>query len=209
MTDVTIDHVKGCTGVTEEMGSKFIESGLKPVDHEPQWPASEKQIRYVMTLQNHRMLPEWWTAMTEAQLKLMERDEVSGIINMLKTFVEKKADDSSKAEYRDVPAGRYAIKEKTGLGEQWRFYEVQDGKGKWQGYKFIKRLIGAPGQYQKNPLSREARIPIMKVLESDPQKAMTDYGLQSGVCGKCSSPLSDPVSLARGIGPKCLAKLGW
>jgi hypothetical protein len=29
-----------------------------------------------------------------------------------------------------------------------------------------------------------------------------------GVCGRCARPLTDPESIARGIGPDCLAKMG-
>jgi hypothetical protein len=143
--------------------------------------------------------------MDEAQLRKLERDEVSGIITMLKGFQENKATDSSKADYRNVPAGRYALH----IVDTWKFYRVTDGKGKWKGYKFIKRLIGAPGDYQESQLPREERMAIMKRLEADPRQAMVDYGKQTKHCGRCMSPLTHKRSRAAGYGEKCAGILGW
>jgi hypothetical protein len=192
------------------MRDRFTDSGLQPVTDGPQWPPSDRQIAYIMSLQEQKIAPQWWKPLDEATARKLEKDEASGVIQMLKSFADNKATDSGKADYRDVPAGRYALQMPGPDGHDvWRFFEVQDGKGKWKGYKFIKRLIGSPGQYQKAQMSREDRMVVMKRLEADPDQAMTDYGLQSGVCGKCHSPLTNPESLARGIGPVCLRKLGW
>jgi hypothetical protein len=172
----------------------------------------------------------------EATLKKLERDEVSGIINLLKSFSRKVASNGGQREWK-MPAGRYALLttehrpvlglqvEKNADGSivnadistgymhtEWRFFEVsKPDKGRWTGYTFIKRLIGAPGQYRKVEVAGgpQGRNEVLAKIEADPQKAMIDYGLQSKVCGKCSSPLSDPESLARGIGPICARKLGW
>jgi hypothetical protein len=229
----TVDEVRACHGTpkaeaVERVARKFVESGLHPVDEGPQWPASDKQINYVLGLQRNKLLPEWWTAMDEAQLRKLERDEVSGIITMLKGFQENKATDSSKADYRNVPAGRYALYTVEHHAERdengrtvnadistgatygtWKFYRVTDGKGKWKGYKFIKRLIGAPGDYQESQLPREERMAIMKRLEADPKQAMVDYGKQTMHCGRCSSPLTHERSRAAGYGEKCAGILGW
>lgn len=202
---ITIDHVKSCDGVTASAVA------VVDVTEPPQWPASDAQIKYVLGLQEERNLPDWWPTRTANDLRFMERDEVSADINQLKTFTKNAKAQSSDAYKPTMPAGRYALLRKGNYGADavWMFYEVTDGKGRWKGYKFLKRLIGAPGQYQKNPVGASERPALFKAIEADPNKAMTDYGLQSKVCGKCASPLSDPVSIARGIGPKCLSKLGW
>lgn len=199
---VDINHVKGCTGVNR--GSVTVVDDRRG---EPQWPASDAQIKYVLGLQAERNLPDWWPIRDEAALRSMERDEVSADINQLKTFTKRA--NAREVTVPEVPAGRYALKSAGVGGDMWRFYQVDDGKGRWKGYKFIKRLIGAPGDYQKNPVPASDRARVFKEIEVDPKQAMLDYGLQSGTCGACSSPLSDPESLRLGIGPKCRAKRGW
>lgn len=189
-------------------------------------PASPKAKAYYIGLQAERNLPDFWVVKSEADLDRMDWKEVSTGIDMLKSFTRKARNDEHY-DMAKVPAGRYALlwatyhepKENgrvvnadiaTGYTtHEWKFFEVQDGKGRWAGVQFVKRLIGAPGDYQKANVNRDDARRIAERIAKDPQKAMTDYGLQSGVCGRCSSPLTDPESLARGIGPVCIQKLGW
>lgn len=181
---------------------RFTESGLEKVTGGPQWPASDKQKAYVLGLQDERVLPAYWQPMDRAQLDLMERDEVNGIIVMLKSFTYK---EQKPPVTPDIEPGRYALHD----GDRWHFYEVTKGKGRWEGYTFTKRLIGSPGDYQKANMGRPERERVNETIAKDAKQAMLDYGLHSGVCGKCSSPLTDPDSLARGIGPVCARKMGW
>ena len=44
---------------------------------------------------------------------------------------------------------------------------------------------------------------------ADPEKAAVAYGKQYGVCAICSRELSNPESVARGIGPICASRFGW
>jgi Family of unknown function (DUF6011) len=50
-----------------------------------------------------------------------------------------------------------------------------------------------------------------KVLEvcADPEQAAVAYGKQFGQCACCGRELSDPESVARGIGPICAGRFGW
>lgn len=188
---------------------------------EPEWPASEKQIKYVLGLYDERDLPPNHERYSPDQLRLMERDEVSSEINLLKTYPRNVRLENGKARREwMMPEGKYALLlnepqqdiRKVGQGDdlRWYFFKVnKPEKGKWAGYTFIKRLIGAPGKYREEVMSRPVREKILARIEEDPKKAMTDYGLQSGRCGKCSSPLTDPESLALGIGPVCRQKMGW
>jgi hypothetical protein len=177
-------------------------------DPKPMWPPSEKQVNYVLLLQTERELPSEYVPKYEDEIRAMEKDEVSRLIGELKVlaYVSPKGRGQSSTP-PDMPAGRYALQDNEG---KWSFFQIdKPTEGRWAGYTFIKRLIGAPGQYRKEQVSATVRYAIMDRIAKDPQKAMTDYGLQSGVCGRCSSPLTDPESLARGIGPICIQKLGW
>lgn len=194
--DVDIAHVRECSGVPEPtckgMGG-----------------ATDRTKNYYMRLQGERVLPNFWVKQTRADLDLMTWSDVSAGIDILKGFVRKGPDSPPL----DVPAGRYALKLPAawwGDNLIWKFFQVNDGKTNWKEHKFVVRLIGAPGDYQKLTLRRdEQEAMLRKIDQAGTRNAMLAYGLHSGVCGKCSSPLSDPTSLARGIGPKCAAKMGW
>lgn len=49
---------------------------------------------------------------------------------------------------------------------------------------------------------------VAEVL-ADPLKAVTAYGVLTGSCAICSRELTDPVSVALGIGPVCAGRFGW
>lgn len=73
-------------------------------------------------------------------------------------------------------------------------YVTDDGEylGKIMGGKFIAtRACGA---------GREAAVLKAAI---DPQAATIRYGRLTGRCGCCNAPLSNPESVARGIGPIC------
>lgn len=171
----------------------------------PNNPPSQPQVEYLLGLQKERVLPEGYKVKSLDDALHMERSDVSGIINMLKLARKK---DSGKAQKTwDMPAGRYALHWED---EGWWFYQIdKPTEGRWKGYTFIKRLIGSPGDYQKMPMRAADRTEALEAINEDPKAALTDYGLQSKVCGVCGSALSNEESLRRGIGPKCAAKMGW
>ena len=175
------------------------------------WPPSDKQIAYVIGLQEQRDLPDEYELLTEEAMKRMDRAQVSRAIEELKALPYKAPKGRSappdKTKAQAIPPGYYALQNpEDGI---WLFFEINQGKGRWDGYTFIKRLIGAPGQYNKVAVPAETRNGLIARIADDPKKAAVDYGLNSGHCGLCHSPLSDPESLARGLGPVCAKKHGW
>lgn len=217
--DVSVDHVRACyqgrttAAVQAEQLGDNVKWPLKGEDDEPMWPASDKQIKYVLGLQDERILPDNWLIYDQAALEKMERDQVSGIITMLKALP--KGNHSEDQKEWTMPDGRYALLFEFGTDNNedsvWRFYQVdRPTDGRWKGYTFLNMLIGAPGSYRKEPIrAAKERNRILADIERDPKEAMVNYGLQSGICGRCSSPLTDPDSLARGLGPVCAGKMEW
>jgi hypothetical protein len=49
---------------------------------------------------------------------------------------------------------------------------------------------------------------VLSALAADARGAFAANGKKLGVCACCSRPLSDQISVARGIGPECWEKLG-
>lgn len=107
----------------------------------------------------------------------------------------------------DVPEGRYAYDN----GTQTIFVQVdRPTEGRWAGYVFVKRLVGAPGDFAKYPVrNRDERADILRIISEDPQAAAIAFGQLVGVCGVCGSPLTNEESREYGIGPVCRAKTGW
>lgn len=100
-----------------------------------------------------------------------------------------------------LPASCYALETPEGL----KFYEIQIGKAgtKWDGYRFVSHLVGAPGQWRKFPVKGKAREELLAEISVDARAAAVRYSRHFTVCAVCGSPLSDPESVARGLGPVC------
>jgi hypothetical protein len=110
-----------------------------------------------------------------------------------------------KVKAPDVPSGRYAFTADEG---HTAFAKVDHGKGQWTGRTFVVLLVGSPGHLREQRISHKASAAILaKITESGPMEAMARFGHELGVCGRCSSPLTDPESIARGIGPTCATKV--
>ena len=120
--------------------------------------------------------------------------------------------DTSSAK---IPDSKYAIEE-DGLV---KFYEVDTGREgtRWEGRRFVTRLIGAPGAWHEYPERGPARDALFAKINADvytdptsgetlhgPKAAAVRYSREFTVCARCGSPLSDEASRARGLGPICV-----
>lgn len=103
-----------------------------------------------------------------------------------------------------VPAGRYAV---TGEEGHTVFVKVdRPTEGRWAGYVFVKVQAGD----DEHRVSRATEAALLAKIEAaGPQAAMIRYGLELGHCGHCGRTLTNEASREAGIGPICLAKMGW
>lgn len=100
---------------------------------------------------------------------------------------------------RALPAGRYAL---PGSGkDSIEFYRVEAGKK--DGYRFISRLLGAPGKFKKLFVAKSAQVALLSTIAADPAEAAKRFVDHFVACSRCCSPLSDDTSRARGFGPDC------
>lgn len=103
----------------------------------------------------------------------------------------------------DVPAGRYAIEEDGVL----KFFRVdRPTEGHWAGWVFLK-IQASDDLHRVRDRDRCERI--YKAIAHDPRAASIRYGREIGACGICGRTLTDPDSIAAGIGPVCAGKAGW
>lgn len=101
----------------------------------------------------------------------------------------------------EVLAGRYALVA-DGI---WKFYKIdRPTDGKWKGYTFVAVLASDEEYAIRNRPVREAILDAIRARGV--REAMADYGRQIGSCGMCHRTLTDPESIAAGIGPICAAK---
>lgn len=98
--------------------------------------------------------------------------------------------------------GRYALKE----DDRWVFYEVVERK---TGRRFLNRLIGAPSDWQRQFLPPMIQRSVAReILEMGSKASALAYAEQHGRCSMCNSPLSDPKSILRSMGPTCAGRFG-
>jgi hypothetical protein len=114
---------------------------------------------------------------------------------------------------KEIPASHYALANERGEVE---FYAVDvPSKGKWEGFRFVERLYGAPGTWREVKLRGAAAMAVLARIIRDsytdeargvlsgPLASAVRYSRTFTACAACSSPLSDPESIARGLGPVC------
>jgi hypothetical protein len=65
-------------------------------------------------------------------------------------------------------------------------------------YRATRRYVS--GDYQHGQALKD-----LLAIEANPRKAASENGIKTGRCSCCSRPLTDPTSIAIGIGPICLA----
>jgi hypothetical protein len=104
--------------------------------------------------------------------------------------------------YLSIPSGRYALRNVR--EDRWYFFRVSNpDKGKWVGFTFLVQYSGDNEERIRPGAKYDA---ILRHIMENPLGSAQDYGKHSGHCGICGIQLTDPVSLARGIGPICAQK---
>lgn len=136
----------------------------------------------------------------EQKRTLLATVEVTGLA---KQYVEQK-DFRPMALVNEVPASRYAVE----ADGEIKFYEVRIGKPgtKWDGYRFVDHLVGAPGDWQRYPVKGQPRKELLATIAQDAKAHAVAFSKHFTICAACGSPLSDAESMARGLGPVCAEK---
>jgi hypothetical protein len=119
----------------------------------------------------------------------------------------------TRVDPKAVPASNYALVNERGEVE---FYGVDvPTRGKWKGFRFVTRLYGAPGTWREVSLRGGASLAVLARIALDafqdetrgavagPLAGALRYSREFTRCAACSSPLSDPESITRGLGPVC------
>lgn len=153
--------------------------------------------------------------------RYVSRREASAVIDWLKNLPRTAApapaapaggNDFSEmlTELRALPKSKYAV---TGDAGQTVHVEVVERNHR----VYLNLLIGHPGDWQRQRTSvRTARALIAKIMIATyddagrvlvgPEAAAVRFSREFTCCSVCMSPLSDAVSIARGLGPICAGR---
>lgn len=109
--------------------------------------------------------------------------------------------DNAKAQGKSrISVTLGSLKVKPAKAHEGVLYVTENGEylGKVKSNQFLRVRSCTPEQ--------EA---IVLRLLADPKAALEVYGKETGVCGICNRTLTDPESIANGIGPVCARGFGW
>ena len=72
---------------------------------------------------------------------------------------------------------------------------------------YLGKIMG--GRFERRLECSPVEATAIAEAAADPYNAAIAYGRKYSRCSVCNAALSDPKSVARGIGPVCAAKFGW
>jgi hypothetical protein len=114
---------------------------------------------------------------------------------------------SGALDLSGLVSGRYAV-EVDGVYKFLKVDNIQEEGNYWNGWVFVK--IQASDEWHKLGAQRphsgaySGKSPeYLRLVLADPKAASIAYGRELGVCGVCGRTLTDPESIAKGIGPIC------
>jgi hypothetical protein len=160
-------------------------------------------IRYLLALLESRghTLDETRAAMNKAWLA--HSFDVNLAADMIKMLLDARDNtlgnipaQRTTDQFARVPDGRYAVLNDAG---EYAFYRVKRNS---RGVPVVHIQLSSTF----HSLPRDVEYGVLRKIAADPQQACTDYGLKLGVCGRCSLPLTNPDSRARGMGDICASK---
>lgn len=190
-------------------------------------PASSASINYLTTLIGQRVakdddkaLLDYIAGVQAAGLPLTQR-LVSQAIDALKASPWKPRPvaasemppmvTTNEVDLSAVPAGKYGV---PGSDTRLKVSIQKPTTGTWRGWTFVSdaaeygygRKYGSakPGQHYRGDI-----VEALRTIAADPRAAMAEYGRLTNHCGRCGRKLEDEVSVAQGIGPVCITKMGW
>lgn len=173
--------------------------------------ATEKQQAYIAALLKER---EYDTRLDHIIIK--SPADASKVIDILKAAPKKagvKPANPLSEALSMMPNARYAIRTSDlvmdFMNEQIKgdllFVEVATFKG----HKYLRRLHGAPGDFNRSKMSVQDSLAVLGVIAQNPYEHTKLFGQHYACCGKCGAELTDEKSRALMLGPTCRKEFGF
>lgn len=146
--------------------------------------------------------------------------QVEAICKCIDRAAEWKRKDESKPDtgidlFAVLPYGktRAAVPNESGGVTFLVFDKPGEDSAKWHGWVFVKQQRGPSEDAAKVGAQRPGQSfkgqwpSLVAAVAADVPAAIIRYGKELGICGACSSPLTNDESRANGIGPVCASKM--
>jgi hypothetical protein len=161
-------------------------------------PASERQTAFISSLLSDRTVPVTYSENISERMSegILTSREASQAIDYLKGLPKR---PGAHAHAVDLPLGIYTVGE-----EIWRV-----GVSRTTGRKYAARLRGNLLTMDAKPVFDWVKGGLGILAREGERKSLEwaeAWGLQHGWCICCDAFLTDPASVARGIGPVCAKK---
>lgn len=168
-----------------------------------------KQLDFIQTLLSHRdpdnAAEDFLAFMEGVETGDVSRRDATAYIGSLIAAQRARITEGSGSQHITqigVPAGRYALPR----DEDTNLYQIdRPTQGRWDGWTFVN-LIHADGTRIRSVKGGE-RGRVIALIAQDPTAASRAYGKHTGTCGVCARTLTNPESVALGIGPVCASRL--
>ena len=149
-------------------------------------PATDRQIAFIAKLAAERNKVVDAPSLTRKQAS----DVIERLLDIPKPVAAKPTVDPS-------------LEANTFHAVDGEFYRVVANQ--WSGALYAQKWNAFARRFGKAPRA----IFLLSAATLATQEQAAQFGQQFGVCGICGRTLTDPPSVARGIGPVCLKRLGW
>jgi hypothetical protein len=195
-------------------------------------PASPKQINWIRDMLAER--PNWYDLLNgqtyetafdilgnvnNPDPKFVAMHEARTLIDtLLKMKATKPSKSSSvtpspftrlQALLKNVKPGYYALPREDGTDTFDFFRVVEIEKGQWAGKRFVNRLVGAPGSWDRVKPTMPQQLEITRKIAVDVDESAKLYAAKHRRCCRCNADLSHPRSQVALIGEKCAGIWGW
>ena len=177
--------------------------------------ASEKQVKYVTDLLATRVCD---SAEKERLADLivankLTKSDASAAIDSLKDAPRKSSPVSPmQTLLASVPKSKYAVptadlellESEDDFEVDLVFLELKE----FNGTLYVRRLLGAPGRFNRVRMTAQQTKDLMAVVASDPYRYAKLFGEHYACCGSCGAELTDERSRELMLGPECRKKFG-
>ena len=173
-------------------------------------PATERQRAFLHTLAAERPA---WADVNNVHSDVIDRMTKQQASSFIKQALEVPKENAGKPSpgkalfVTNVPEGHYAVDSETGNNDLDFFRVDRPTEGKWEGYTFVKRVVGGHPDYRIH--GKEAQAVLCRIEEAGVKEAALRYGKEIGRCCKCNRHLTDETSREFGMGPDCRSQVGW
>lgn len=131
--------------------------------------------------------------------------EEAKLLQDIKTMQPRQVTAGSKANFKVIPQGYYATAKEHGI-DFW-FVRVPDDGGKWDGYRFVRRIVGGGGSPVsiRNP---EQLAALHAILQAGVEAAGNLFADEMEQCKWCRKPLTLKASRELRQGSTCAGHRG-